>query len=38
MFVVDQREQQMLERRIFMTTGARGGKRVVERLLEIAGE
>ena len=38
MDVVDQREQQMLQRRIFVTAAARLGEGVVERLFELAGE
>ena len=38
MFVVDQRDQQMLERRIFVATAVRFLKRIVQRLFEFASE
>jgi hypothetical protein len=38
MAIVDQRHEQMLKRRIFVTTAARLPKRIVEGLFELAGE
>ena len=38
MLVVDQRDQQMLERRIFVAAAARFAQRIVKGLLELPGE